>query len=80
MAVAAERLRAGIRLIMRPSGELPPLSRRGQIFDVLLALGLGFAALKFSGGDGGDREAPNVVFVPGDPPRCAQGTVPADRA
>jgi signal transduction histidine kinase len=67
MAVA-ERLRAGIRLIMRPSGELPPLSRRGQIFDVLLALGLGFAALKFSGGDGGDREAPNVVFVPGDPP------------
>jgi signal transduction histidine kinase len=63
----AERLRAGITLIMRPSGELPPLSRRGQIFDVLLALGLGFAALKFSG-DGGDREAPNVVFVPGDPP------------
>jgi signal transduction histidine kinase len=67
MAVA-ERLRAGIRLIMRPSGELPPLSRRGQIFDVLLALSLGFAALKFSGGDGGDREAPNVVFEPGDPP------------
>jgi signal transduction histidine kinase len=63
----AERLRAGIRLIMRPSGELPPLSRRGQIFDVLLALGLGLAALTFSG-DGGDREAPNVVFVPGDPP------------
>jgi signal transduction histidine kinase len=67
MAVA-ERLRAGVRLLLRPSGELPPLSWRGQIFDVVLALGLGFAALKFSGGDGGDRPAPDVVFVPGEPP------------
>ena len=61
----AERLRAGIRALLRPSGELPPLSRRGQIFDVVLALGLGLVALKFSGD--GDREAPNVVFPAGDP-------------
>ncbi len=67
MAVA-DRLRAGVRLLLRPSGELPRLSRRGQIFDVVLALGLGFAALKFSGGDGGDRPAPDVIFVPGEPP------------
>ena len=34
-----DRLRAGVRLLLRPSGPLPPLSRRGQIFDVVLALG-----------------------------------------
>ena len=64
MAVA-DRLRAGVRLLLRPSGELPRLSRRGQIFDVLVALGLGLAAILFGGSN--DRQAPDVVYVPGQP-------------
>ncbi|MET0417515.1 MAG: histidine kinase [Actinoplanes sp.] len=46
------RLKAGIRSLARPVGVLPPLSRRGQLFDVLIALGLGLAALQAGVDDG----------------------------
>ncbi|HCT81069.1 MAG TPA: sensor histidine kinase [Micromonosporaceae bacterium] len=63
----ADRLRAGVRLL-RPSGPLPPLSWRGQIFDVILALGLGLAAI-LAGDDEGDveRRGPVVPFDPDHP-------------
>jgi signal transduction histidine kinase len=41
----ADRLRAGARLLLRPAGPLPALSRRGQIFDVVVALDLALAAI-----------------------------------
>ncbi|MFY1691790.1 sensor histidine kinase [Plantactinospora sp. WMMB782] len=41
----AGRLWARLRLLLRPSGSLPPLSWRGQVFDVLVALGLLLAAV-----------------------------------
>ena len=63
----AGRLRAGVRLLLRPSGPLPPLSWRGQIFDVVVALSLGLAAIL--AGDDGDveRRSPVVVYDPGYP-------------
>ncbi|HEU4947619.1 MAG TPA: sensor histidine kinase [Kribbella sp.] len=61
----ADRLRAGVRLLLRPTGELPRLSRRGLLFDVLVALGLGLAAIRF-GGDN-ERPAPDVLVAPGQP-------------
>jgi signal transduction histidine kinase len=56
------RLRDRVGLLLR-SGTLPSLSRRGQIFDVLLALGLLLAAFLAGGGDGADERAP-VVYDP----------------
>jgi len=64
MAVA-DRLRAGVRLLLRPTGELPRLSRRGQLFDVLVALGLGLAAILSGSND--DQPAPDRIFLPGQP-------------
>ena len=80
----AGRLRAGVRLLLRPSGPLPRLSRRGQIFDVIVALGLGLAAI-LAGDDDDDRARPPVVGHGPDRPcrsRPASGAraVPADRA
>ena len=60
MAVA-DRLRAGVRLLLRRSGALPPLSRRGQIFDVVLAMSLLLAAIL--AGEGGDVEYPGPIVV-----------------
>jgi signal transduction histidine kinase len=71
--VVADRLRAWVRLLLRPSGSLPRRSWRGQIFDVILALGLGLAAI--SEGDSQDSPARTEIardeegrFVP-VPPR-----------
>jgi signal transduction histidine kinase len=62
-----DRLRSGARLLLRPSGPRPPLSRRGQVFDVVLALSLALLALV--AGDNGDAEyrAPTIVPDPADP-------------
>ena len=61
----ADRLRAGIRGLTRPAGRLPPLSRRGQLFDVLLALGLGLLAIQ--AGDSGDGAHRSVIEMdPGE--------------
>src|SRR5882757_204414 len=67
--------RAGVRLL-RPSGPLPRLSWRGQIFDVILALGLGLAALL--AGDHGDmgRQSPVVVYDPDYPMMVPAGPEP----
>ena len=56
----ADRLRAGIRLMLRPSGAPPPLSRLGQAFDVFLALGLYLLAIQAGGGEDG----PTIVEAP----------------
>jgi len=58
------RLRDGARMLLRPSSPLPPVSWRGQLFDVLLALGLLLAAVLAGEGD---REVPNAVFDPRNP-------------
>jgi len=63
----ADRLRAGVRLVLRPSGAPPPLSRRGQVFDMLLALGLYLAAIQ--GGNGGDGPTRTVNPYPEFPPQ-----------
>jgi signal transduction histidine kinase len=64
----ADRLRAGVRALARPdSGALPPLSRRGQLFDVILALGLGLVAVQAGNSDADDRPQPYAVEVePGE--------------
>ena len=57
------RLRAGLRSLTRPVGPLPPLSRRGQLFDALLALGLFLVAVQA----GVDNDQPDVRQVEFDP-------------
>jgi signal transduction histidine kinase len=59
----ANRLWAGIRSLARPAGPLPPLSRRGQVFDALVALGLGLLAIQAGNTGPGDRRAPNHVEI-----------------
>jgi signal transduction histidine kinase len=58
-----DRLRAGVRAVTRPAGPLPPLSRRGQVFDAFLALGLGLAAIQ--AGDSGINDRPQVLNCSG---------------
>nr|MDT0660014.1 histidine kinase [Micromonospora sp. DSM 115978] len=61
----AGKLWAGIRSLARPVGPLPPLSRRGQVFDALVALGLGLLAVQAGDAGSGDRPAPfRVEFAP----------------
>ena len=57
------RLRAGLRSLTRPVGSLPPLSRRGQLFDALLALGLFLVAVQA----GVDNDQPDVRRIEFDP-------------
>jgi signal transduction histidine kinase len=66
----AERLRAGVRLLLRPSGTLAPLSWRGQAFDAFLALGLYLAAITVGAGDdeGPVRTVPPPELVRPFPP------------
>lgn len=59
----ADRLWAGIRSLARPVGLLRPVSRRGQVFDALVALGLGLLAIQAGGFDPGDRPAPAQVDI-----------------
>ena len=47
-----DRLRAGIGLLLRPSGPPPRLSRRGRVFDISVALVLFIAAIEEGGGSG----------------------------
>ena len=67
------RLWAGIRSLARPVGPLPPLSRRGQVFDALVALGLGLVAIQAGDSGAGDGPAQHQVEFergapfPGDP-------------
>jgi signal transduction histidine kinase len=73
----AGRLWAGIRSLARPVGPLPPLSRRGQVFDALLALGLGLVAIQSDGPGTGDRPAPfRVEFLPDVADRSAERIAP----
>ena len=59
---AVGRLRDGVRSLLRPGDPLAPLSRRGQVFDVIIALGLGVLAI-LAGGDG-DVQDRRQEFVP----------------
>ena len=61
----AGRLRDGVRLL-RPSGTLPRLSWRGQIFDVIVALSLGLAAI-IAGGNGDAEYRPPATVDHGYP-------------
>jgi signal transduction histidine kinase len=68
------RLRAAARALTRPAGELPPLSLRSQVFDAVLALGLGVVAIQ-AGARGIEDRPHNVVcpapIRPGEPtPVC----------
>jgi signal transduction histidine kinase len=69
MVAAAGRLREGFqRLVLRPDGPLPPLSWRGQVFDLLLTLALGLAALLAGDGDGDAERRVHVPLIdPGQP-------------
>jgi signal transduction histidine kinase len=53
-----DRLRAGVRALTRPAGPLPPLPRRGWVFDVLLALALGLVAIQAGDGAVQDEQRP----------------------
>ncbi|WP_127500528.1 sensor histidine kinase [Actinoplanes solisilvae] len=66
------RLWAGIRSLARPVGSVPPLSRRGQIFDGLVALGLALAALQAGVND---EPAPRRIGIEFDP-RVFEGPRP----
>jgi signal transduction histidine kinase len=57
-----DRLRAGVRALTRPAGPLPPLSRRGQVFDALLALGLVILAIQ--AGDSGIQDRAELTACP----------------
>ena len=60
------RLRAAARRVLRPAGTLPPLSRRGQVLDILLALGLAVLAIA-AGGDDAAEPRRAEVFDPAVP-------------
>jgi signal transduction histidine kinase len=63
----ASRLWAGVRALARPVGSLPPLSRRGQVFDALVALGLGLVAIQAGDIEFDDRPAVRRFEIyPGD--------------
>jgi signal transduction histidine kinase len=76
-------LRGRVRLLLRPSGTLPPVSLRGRVFDVLLALSLFLLAIV--AGDEGDGEQRRVqidqqgprVVVP-EPPRLPDPFLPIE--
>jgi signal transduction histidine kinase len=74
-ASVAGRLREGVRLLLRASDPLPRLSWRGQMFDVMVALGLLLAAILAGGGDDVERRAP-VVADPGYPMLVPSRPVP----
>jgi signal transduction histidine kinase len=83
-AAVVGRLRAGLGLLLRPSGSLPPLSRRGQIFDVIVALSLSLAAI-LEGGDAHSTERRAVVVMdnadwpmPVPPRRVAEPFLPIE--
>ncbi|MPY57453.1 sensor histidine kinase [Streptomyces spongiae] len=63
--VIPDRLREWAALLTRPTGPVPRLTRRGQIFDVLLALAIGIGAVYYvldnmtAVVDRGDRPAPS---------------------
>jgi len=86
MSVAlVRRLRAGVRLLLRPSGPLPRLSWRGQTFDVIVALGLLLAAILAGDNEDVGRRAPVVVYGPGHPtevpaPPVAEPFLPFEHA
>src|SRR6185436_1482778 len=60
------RWRERIGLLLRSSGPPPPLSRRGQVFDVIVALSLVFAAAIAGEGDIEQHE-PVIVIDPNNP-------------
>jgi signal transduction histidine kinase len=62
-AAVLHRLRAWMGQLLRPSGSLPPLTRRGQLFDLFLALGLGLAAI-LDGSEVGDAERRTTTYFP----------------
>jgi len=74
----AGRLRDGVLLVLRPSGTLPRLSWRGQIFDVIVALSLGLAAIV--AGDNRDAEyRPPVTVDHGYPGQVPEVPAPGAR-
>jgi len=73
----AIRLWAGIRSLARPVGPLPPLSRRGRVFDVLVALGLGLLAIQAGDSRSDDRPAMTHVEIQ-SPERVPVGAPPPD--
>jgi signal transduction histidine kinase len=72
----AGRLRDRVRLLLRPSGALPPLTWRGQLFDVMVALSLLVAAFLAGNDDEVVRRGPVVEFDPGYPPPVPARPVP----
>ncbi|WP_327358360.1 sensor histidine kinase [Streptomyces sp. NBC_01304] len=54
MASVADRLRDGMALLRRPTGPLPCPTRRGLVFDALLALAVGLDVLYWAAENGAD--------------------------
>jgi signal transduction histidine kinase len=74
MTVGVDRLRAGVRLLLRPSGTLASLPRRGQVFDVIMTLSLYLVAVAA----GGDDDVPARRVTPPDMPLPRPPPIPAE--
>jgi signal transduction histidine kinase len=60
-----ERLRGWAKLLLRPTGPPPRPTRRNQIFDVVLALAMGIAAVRYA--LSGGQDVPSLIVVDGVP-------------
>jgi signal transduction histidine kinase len=60
-AAATGWLRERVKLLLRPSAPLAPLSWRGQIFDVIVALGLGLVAVLAGDEEDAEYRRPSAI-------------------
>ncbi len=77
-ATVLGRLRDGVRRLVSRSGTLPPLSRRGQLFDVAVTLALVVAAIVAGDQDGPGPEEVADPRVPPPVPRVPDPFLPIE--
>jgi signal transduction histidine kinase len=71
-----ERLRYWARLLVRPTGPPPSPTRRNQIFDAVLALAIGVAAVRYALGD---QDVPSLIVDGMQGPARPLGPVEPDQ-